>query len=138
MALTIFPAYSKQAAIGETPSLVLGKAPHGLHLLEHQVQTYQALTVGEVDVGINVAMTGDGKSLAAQIPTLIDNRPLMAMYPTNELISDQARQFEQTKSLWNRPDLGVTRLDAHQLDHIEAETELRRADALVHSWRNHE
>jgi CRISPR-associated endonuclease/helicase Cas3 len=32
----------------------------------------------------------------------------------------------------------VTRLDAHQLDQIEAETELRRADALVHSWANHE
>ncbi|MGH8071945.1 MAG: type I-D CRISPR-associated helicase Cas3' [Candidatus Entotheonellia bacterium] len=109
-------------------------------MLEHQVQTYQALTTGEVDVLINIAMTGDGKSLAAQLPTLTADRPspLMAMYPTNELISDQVLQFEQAKIRWNRPDLQVTRLDAHQLDQIEAETELRRADALVHSWRNHE
>jgi len=64
---------------------------------------------------------------------------LMAMYPTNELISDQVRQFEQTKIRWNRSDLQVTRLDAQKLDQVEAETELhRRADALVHSWRNYE
>ena len=116
----------------------MAKCPTDWRLLNHQVQTYQALTAGEVDVVINIAMTGDGKSLAAQLPTLIDNRGLMAMYPTNELIRDQEHQFEQTRIRWSRPNLGVTRLDAHRLDQIEAETELRRADALVHSWRNHE
>ena len=48
------------------------------------------------------------------------------MYPTNELIRDQEHQFEQTKIRWSRPNLDVTRLDAHRLDQIEAETELRR------------
>jgi CRISPR-associated endonuclease/helicase Cas3 len=138
MAIAVLPAYSKLADGPGIPSSLQSRVPPSFHLLQHQVQTFQALTTGEVDVLINIAMTGDGKSLATQLPTLIDNRPLMAMYPTNELINDQARQFEQTKSLWNRLDLGVTRLDAHQLDQIEAETELRRADALVHSWRNHE
>ncbi len=119
----------------------MAKCPTDWRLLKHQVQTYQALTVGEVDVVINIAMTGDGKSLAAQMPTLITDRskPVMAMYPTNELIRDQEYQFEQTKLRWNRPDLQVTRLDAQKLDQVEAETELRRrADALVYSWLNHE
>jgi CRISPR-associated endonuclease/helicase Cas3 len=124
MALTILPVYSKQAAIQDVPSLLLDKTPHGLRLLQHQVQTYEALTTSEVDVVINIAMTGDGKSLAAQLPTLITerSRTLMAMCPTNELVSDQVRQFEQTKIRWNRSDLQVTRLDAHQLDQIETET----------------
>ena len=138
MRITILPVYSKLADMQDIPLSLQARVPFGWHLLRHQVQTYQALTTGEVDVLLNVAMTGDGKSLAAQLPTLIDNRGLMAMYPTNELIRDQEHQFEQTRTRWSRPNLGVTRLDAHQLDQIEAETELRRADALVHSWVNHE
>ncbi len=139
MAVTLLPVYSRIADLREVPPSLQAKCPSDWRLRKHQVQTYQALTAGEVDVVINIAMTGDGKSLAAQLPTLIDNRGLMAMYPTNELIRDQEHQFEQTKIRWNRPDLDVTRLDAHQLDQIEAETELRRrADALVHSWVNHE
>jgi CRISPR-associated endonuclease/helicase Cas3 len=141
MAVTLLPVYSRMADLREVPPSLQAKCPTDWRLLEHQVQTYQELTTGEIDVLINIAMTGDGKSLAAQLPTLTADRPnpLIAMYPTNELISDQVRQFEQTKIRWNRPDLQVTRLDAHQLDQIEAETELRRrADALVHSWLNHE
>lgn len=83
-------------------------------------------------------MTGDGKSLAAQLPTLLHDRRLMAMYPTNELISDQLRQLNQMKRQWSRQDLRVVRLDAQHLDQIEADMELRRADALVHSWLNHD
>ena len=138
MRITILPVYSKLADMQDIPPSLQARTPSGWHLLRHQVQTYQVLTTGEVDVLLNVAMTGDGKSLAAQLPTLIDNRGLMAMYPTNELIRDQEHQFEQTRIRWSCPNLDVTRLDAHQLDQIEAETELRRADALVHSWRNHE
>ena len=138
MAITILPVYSKLADMQDIPPALQARVPSGWHLLRHQVQTYQALATGEVDVLLNVAMTGDGKSLAAQLPTLIDNRGFMAMYPTNELIRDQEHQFEQTRIRWSRPNLDVTRLDAHRLDQIEAETELRRADALVHSWRNHE
>jgi CRISPR-associated endonuclease/helicase Cas3 len=141
MAVTLLPVYSRMADLREVPPSLQARCPTDWRLLEHQVQTYQALTTGEVDVLINIAMTGDGKSLAAQLPTLAADRsrPVMAMYPTNELISDQVRQFDQAKIRWGRQDLQVTRLDAHQLDQIEAETEFRRrADALVHSWRNHE
>ena len=139
MAITLLPAYSRLADIRDIPPLPQDRVPSGLHLLQHQGQTYKALTTGDIDVLINIAMTGDGKTLAAQLPTLIHNHPLMAMYPTNELIRDQEHQFEQTKLSWNRPDLQATRLDAQHLDQIEEETVLRqRADALVHSWLNHE
>jgi CRISPR-associated endonuclease/helicase Cas3 len=138
MAITMLPVYSKLADTQDIPPSLQVRVPPGFHMLQHQVQTYQALTTGDTDVLINIAMTGDGKSLAAQLPTLAYGRPIMAMYPTNELISDQVRQFDQAKILWSRQDLRVTRLDAHQLDQIEVDTELRRGDALVHSWRNHE
>jgi CRISPR-associated endonuclease/helicase Cas3 len=138
MAITVLPAYSKLADGHDIPSSLRALVPQGFRLLQHQVQTYQALTQGQVDVVINVAMTGDGKSLAAQLPTLVHDRPLMAMYPTNELIGDQLRQLDQTKRRWSRQDLRVARLDAQHLDQIEAETELRRGDALVHSWLNHD
>jgi CRISPR-associated endonuclease/helicase Cas3 len=138
MAITMLPVYSKLADAQDIPPSLQVRVPPGFHMLQHQVQTYQALTTGDTDVLINIAMTGDGKSLAAQLPTLVYGQPIMAMYPTNELIGDQVRQFDQAKILWSRQDLQVTRLDAHQLDQIEAETELRRADALIHSWANHE
>jgi CRISPR-associated endonuclease/helicase Cas3 len=95
--ITPLPVYSRLADNQDIPSLLQGKAPPAFRLLKHQVQTYHGLTAGDVDVLINIAMTGDGKSLAAQLPTLIDNRALMAMYPTNELIGDQIHQFEQSK-----------------------------------------
>jgi len=41
----------------------------------------------------NTAMTGDGKSLAAYLPTLVSGRPVLAMYPTNELARDQETQL---------------------------------------------
>jgi CRISPR-associated endonuclease/helicase Cas3 len=138
MEITLLPAYSKLADSQDIPSSLRALVPQGFRLLQHQVQTYQALTQGRVDVVINVAMTGDGKSLAAQLPTLLHDRPLMAMYPTNELIGDQLRQLDQMKRQWSRQDLRVARLDAQHLDQIEAETELRRGDALAHSWLNHD
>ena len=115
MAITLLPVYSKVADIQDVPLTLQVRVPPDLHLLQHQVQTYNALTAGDVDVVINIAMTGDGKSLAAQLPTLIDNRGLMGMYPTNQLIRDQEHQFEQTRVRWSCPNLGVTRLDAHRL-----------------------
>jgi hypothetical protein len=52
----------------------------------------------------NTAMTGDGKSLAGQLPSLVNGwrRKLFAMYPTNELIRDQLKQAQQTWLLWQQ------------------------------------
>jgi CRISPR-associated endonuclease/helicase Cas3 len=93
------------------------KIPPGWHLSTHQVATYQALKSGNVDVVFNTAMTGDGKSLAGQLPTLLEDSPrsLLAMYPTNELIGDQVHQVTQALHLWSRGDLRAERLDAHCL-----------------------
>ncbi len=58
-------------------------------LLRHQVETLEAFRDPDVDVVINTAMTGDGKSLAAYLPAFQDGKHVVAMYPTNELIRDQ-------------------------------------------------
>ncbi len=60
-----------------------------VRLLKHQVVTWDAIKNPDVDVIFNTAMTGDGKSLAAYLPAFKDNKQIIAMYPTNELIQDQ-------------------------------------------------
>lgn len=112
MAITLLPAYSRLAHTQDVPPEFRSRQPDGFQLIAHQVETYQALKHSDVNVVVNIAMTGDGKSLAAQLPTLIDNRPVMAMYPTNELIGDQVRQLDQARQQWGRQDLRVVRLDA--------------------------
>ncbi len=61
----------------------------GVRLLKHQVETLEAFRDPDVDVIFNTAMTGDGKSLAAYLPAFQEQRNVIAMYPTNELIRDQ-------------------------------------------------
>ena len=61
----------------------------GVQLHTHQVETLQAFRNPDIDVIFNIAMTGDGKSLAAYLPTFQDHKHVIALYPTNELIRDQ-------------------------------------------------
>jgi CRISPR-associated endonuclease/helicase Cas3 len=61
----------------------------GVRLLKHQVETLEAFRDPDIDVIFNTAMTGDGKSLAAYLPAFQEQRNVIAMYPTNELIRDQ-------------------------------------------------
>ena len=58
-------------------------------LLKHQVETWEAFHDPETDVIFNIAMTGDGKSLAAYLPAFQEGQHALAVYPTNELIHDQ-------------------------------------------------
>ena len=136
--VTALPVYSKLADDQDVPTEVRGQMPLGLRLSQHQVETYQALCDRDVDIVFNVAITGDGKSLAGQLPTLVKSRHMMAMYPTNELINDQLRQVEQTMTAWGCDALSMTRLDARRLDDLEDEAELRRSAALLNLLRNHE
>ena len=87
--IKVLPVYSKLSR--SEPSADI---PIGLSLREHQVKTFDAIRDPDVDVVFNTAMTGDGKSLAAYLPTLVDNRRVLAMYPTNELIRDQRDQIK--------------------------------------------
>jgi len=93
MWIRTLPVYSKLADESDVPSEVAERLPAGWRLSQHQVETYKALTGGEYDVVFNTAMTGDGKSLAAYLPTLVSGHPVLAMYPTNELARDQETQL---------------------------------------------
>src|SRR5229473_160011 len=80
--LHILPVYSEECL---NPDYQIGE----VRLLKHQVETLEAFRDPDVDVIFNTAMTGDGKSLAAYLPTFQDHKHVIALYPTNELIRDQ-------------------------------------------------
>ncbi|NJN74307.1 MAG: type I-D CRISPR-associated helicase Cas3' [Limnothrix sp. RL_2_0] len=68
----------------------------------HQVETLKALDNPEIDVIFNVAMTGDGKSLAAYLKPLTRKLfSVISLYPTNELARDQESQVENYIELFN-------------------------------------
>jgi CRISPR-associated endonuclease/helicase Cas3 len=75
--LPVYSLYHSDIQVGPT------------RLLKHQVETWEAFRDPKTDVIFNVAMTGDGKSLAAYLPAFQEERHILAMYPTNELIYDQ-------------------------------------------------
>ncbi len=62
-----------------------------VNLLKHQVETLEAFNNPDIDIIFNTAMTGDGKSLAGYLPVLQEQKHVIAMYPTNELMRDQHR-----------------------------------------------
>lgn len=140
MRISTLPVYSKLADDQDFPPELHANLPVGLRLSVHQVKTYQALKDRDVDVVINTAMTGDGKSLAGILPTLIEERPrpLFAMYPTNELIRDQMDQVKRALDVWRRQDLRLTLVNARSLDELEETSEFSRKEALLSRWRNYE
>src|SRR5260221_4026342 len=89
--LRILPVYSEEYS---DPRYQIGS----MQLLKHQVATWEAINDHEIDVVFNTAMTGDGKSLAAYLPAFKEQKHIIAMYPTNELIQDQQvslQKYEQ-------------------------------------------
>jgi CRISPR-associated endonuclease/helicase Cas3 len=94
------PVYSQIAQPIDLPEIIRNRLPDKWQLSVHQLATYQAIQSGEYDVVFNTSMTGDGKSLAAYLPTLLHTIPLLAMYPTNELARDQELQLPTAKEQW--------------------------------------
>lgn len=140
MKIKLLPVYSKLAAEAEIPSALCARLPAGMRLSQHQVETYRALTEGAAQVVFNTAMTGDGKSLAAQLPILVEQEgwkyPTLAMYPTNELIEDQMAHLETTIQRWNANILHH-RLNSAALDLVmQDEDYARRGEALMSVLRN--
>ena len=88
--VSVKPVYSRKAKV-----VPIENSPTGLKLRQHQVETYKAIHDPDINVIFNTAMTGDGKSLAAYLPTLTEGKSILAMYPTNELIRDQERQVQE-------------------------------------------
>src|SRR4029450_4727651 len=76
MHVTTLPVYSRLAADQDVSEEIQARIPTGWGLSTHQVETYRALR-SDVDIVFNTAMTGDGKSLAGQLPMLLHHRPIM-------------------------------------------------------------
>lgn len=81
--LPVYSAYHSTEKIGE------------MRLQQHQVETLDAFHDADIDVVINIAMTGDGKSIAGYLPAIREQKHAVAMYPTNELIRDQYGALSQ-------------------------------------------
>lgn len=99
MQIRLLPVYSKYAAPELLERVLRGcRLPAGMQLSEHQALTLEALETPGIQVILNTAMTGDGKSLAAYLPALLpgaDRANILALYPTNELSRDQTTQFKR-------------------------------------------
>jgi CRISPR-associated endonuclease/helicase Cas3 len=139
MKITTLPVYSKLADekevrdLGLWEKLPINSDGSRWQLSQHQVDTYRALTEGDYDVIFNTAMTGDGKSLAAYLPVLAKGQHAFGMYPTNELLKDQGRQFERYLEKFKLTPQQVTfqSIWGAELDRFEERFDLRsRAETL--------
>lgn len=122
--ITLKPVYSRLAS--EAPKGV--RLPEGWQLYWHQLETLKAIRDPNIDVIINTAMTGEGKSLAAFLETLLQGTQqeyynVIALYPTNELARDQEIQIKRYLELFKVVDeLRISRLSGPELE-IYAESE---------------
>jgi CRISPR-associated endonuclease/helicase Cas3 len=126
--MTLKPVYSCPA--DDVPSDVT--LPVGWTLAWHQVETLRALRDPAVDVVINTAMTGDGKSLAAYLDVLQDACFAIGLYPTNALAADQETQVQDYVAQFQpASNPRVNRLSGPELE-VYAENEgLRKSSAIA-------
>jgi CRISPR-associated endonuclease/helicase Cas3 len=126
--ITLKPVYSCPADV--VPSDV--KLPAGWTLAWHQVETLIALRDSNVDVVINTAMTGDGKSLAAYLEILQGAHCAIGLYPTNALAADQETQVKEYIAQFQpSSNPRVNRLSGPDLE-VYAENEgLRKSSAIA-------
>ena len=127
--ITLKPVYSAPAQ--DVPSDI--RLPSGWTLAWHQLETLKALRDPSIDVVFNTAMTGDGKSLAAYLDTLVGDRLALGLYPTNALARDQELQIQDyIAKFWTQPKPPrVNRLSGPELE-IYSETEgLRKGSAIA-------
>jgi CRISPR-associated endonuclease/helicase Cas3 len=105
----------------------------GRRLSKHQAETYRLLNDPQLDAIFNGALTGDGKSLAACLPALLDDRPTMGLYPTNELGRDQERQVSHYVSHLSlaRHKQRVVRLNADELTEQATAHDVTRQTELL-------
>lgn len=110
--------------------------PAGWRLTSHQQAAFEALNNPEMEVVFDLAMTGDGKTLVANLPVL---RPVKGwrqgngvfIYPTNELIRDQRRQAEKYQQIFDFQ-LEIQELNAEEIARTALEVESGKPDALQH------
>ena len=93
LCLRLGPVYSRLADDDDLKGLNTARLPYQLR--HHQARTWQVFSNSDANVIFDTALTGDGKSLAGQLPMLADDLYALLMYPTNELILDQVKQVEK-------------------------------------------
>jgi CRISPR-associated endonuclease/helicase Cas3 len=127
--ITLKPVYSAPADTDLAKDVPM---PPGWCLGWHQAETLAALRDRTIDVVFNTAMTGDGKSLAAQLSVLLGDGYAIGLYPTNELARDQERQTQHYIETFQAEQLlRVTRLSGALLE-IYAENEgISKAAAIA-------
>lgn len=145
LSIQTLPVFSREAdelevhSLGIWDRLPLKTDGTSWKLSQHQVETYKALTnPSGPEIILNTAMTGDGKSLAAYLPVLIDaNYHTFGMYPTNELSRDQARQFNNytTQFKQNFPYCSLWGAELTRI--AETYNFAYRANALKERFDNH-
>lgn len=106
--------------------------PEGWQLSWHQLETWKALQDPDIDVVLNAAMTGDGKSLAALLNVLQGESCAIALYPTNELARDQETQIKTyIEKFQPQHNPRIFRLNSAELE-VYAENEgLRKGGAIA-------
>ena len=107
------------------------KLPDGWNLSWHQRETYLALNNSNIDVVINTGMTGDGKTLAADLDILFGDSLALKMYPTNELARDQeisAREYLKQFELENS--LRINRLSGQDLEVYAEQEGIKKKTAI--------
>lgn len=125
--ITLKPVYSCPAE--ETPKGV--KLPENWSLSWHQVETLKAIRDPNIDVILNYAMTGDGKSLAAYLETLLGNCYAIGLYPTNELARDQDTQIQGYIERFQPPnEPRIVRLSGQELEIYAQNEDLKKAAAI--------
>ncbi|MEC4982864.1 MAG: type I-D CRISPR-associated helicase Cas3' [Oscillatoria sp. PMC 1068.18] len=133
--ITLKPIYSCPAA--EVPEDV--KLPPKWSLVWHQAETLKALRNPNIDVVINVAITGDGKSLAAYLETLITDFLAIGLYPTNELARDQERQLSEYLEIFQpEHEPRIHRLSGAELELYSEQEKLKKAAAIASRTDNSE
>ncbi|MBF2066227.1 MAG: type I-D CRISPR-associated helicase Cas3' [Calothrix sp. C42_A2020_038] len=116
MRLSLQPLFSQlNPGVGNCPlgctdkCVVTQKAPsfkppngYSCPLSSHQAETCAQVMHGDADIILNQSATGDGKSLGANLPGFINpDFRIMGLYPTIELVEDQAQQQKYYHELFN-------------------------------------
>jgi CRISPR-associated endonuclease/helicase Cas3 len=125
---------SKEADPAAVPSEIQQRLPSGWRLSEHQLATYAALVNPDIDIVINSAMTGDGKSISGLLSYMSGHNTdgILALYPTNELIRDQERSAQHSLKQWQQGQAhDVTTIYGARLDELVAAAEERKRPGVL-------
>ncbi len=132
--LRLGPVYSRLANKEDIQGLDITGLPSQWRdrLRRHQVQAWKAFQDPAIDVVFDTALTGDGKSLAGQLPMLVDDCQTLLLYPTNELIRDQVKQVKRYLNDFGKKQPYQTLYSERITEEIEKSGASSRSSVIVH------